>query len=91
MSKYGVLKARNVLRSGSITLANVVLAPANLLAFKVQWQKLANSLPEGGVVVVLPSAWRQREILEQVAEELRKLGRNVTIVSAEVDESGDDG
>jgi hypothetical protein len=66
-----------------MTLDNVVLAPANLLAWKAQWQRVANGLQQGGVLVVLPSALRQREILEQVAEELRKIGRDVTTMCAE--------
>jgi hypothetical protein len=67
-------------------LDNVVLAPASLLAFKAQWQKLANSLPHGGVLVVLPALARHSAILEHVAEELRKIGWKVATVSAEAHE-----
>jgi hypothetical protein len=89
MSKHGLHTARTIFRGGAITLVNVVLAPADLLPWKAQWQKVANRLPEGGVLVVLPSASRQRDILEQVAKELRKLGRNVTTMCAEPHESGE--
>jgi hypothetical protein len=91
MRKYNYLKARNLFSEGAMTLDNVVLAPANLLSFKTQWQKVANSLPQGGILIVLPSASRQREILEQVTEELRKIGRHVRTVSAEAHELDEDG
>jgi hypothetical protein len=82
MSNYRFHKAPAFFGRGANKRDNVVLAPASRLAFKAQWQKVANSLPQGGVLVVLPSASKQRESLEQVAEEIRKLGRNVKIVSA---------
>jgi hypothetical protein len=85
MSKYGVL-AREGIQGRATTRDDVVLAPANLLTLKSQWQKVANSLPQGGVLVVLPALSRQAAILEQVAKELRKIGRNVTTMSAEAHE-----
>jgi hypothetical protein len=81
--RYRCLKAPERFARGAVTLDNVVLAPASLLAFKAQWQRVANSLPQGGVLLVLPGLTRQAAILEQVAEELRKRGRNVRTMSAE--------
>jgi hypothetical protein len=81
--KYRFLKASGRFPEGAIPLDNVLLAPASLLAWKAQWQRIANSLPQGDILIVLSPLPRQTAILEQVAEELRKIGRNVTTMSAE--------
>jgi hypothetical protein len=36
-----------------LSRGNVVLSPANWLAVKGQWQRVANSLPHGDVLVAL--------------------------------------
>jgi hypothetical protein len=86
MGEYRIIKAPDQLGRGPSNLGNVAVVPANLLPFKAQWQPIANSLPHGGILVVLPAPARQREIVVQVAEELRKIGRNVTTMSAEAHE-----
>lgn len=35
-------------------LDNLALVPASLLPFKAKWQRLANDLPEGNILIILP-------------------------------------
>ena len=64
-------------------LDNLALVPASLLPYKEQWQQLANELPSGSTLIVLPtSETRQRQTLEQVASGLRAKGRMVAMVPA---------
>jgi hypothetical protein len=90
MRKYRIGKAGQTVRRGA-KYDNVVLASANLLAFKAQWQRVANSLAQGAVLVVLPPLSRHAAILERVAAELRKIGRIVTTMSAGAHELVDEG
>ena len=65
-------------------LDNVALVPASLLPFKQQWQAVANSLPDGSILICLPpSGSPQRKALETVAGLLRADGYQVTTMSAE--------
>jgi len=65
-------------------LDNIALVPASMLPFKNQWQQIANRLPEGSTLIILPTALnRQRQTCERVAKQLRDEGRQVTTVSAE--------
>jgi hypothetical protein len=59
MSKHGLLKGRDGIPARVTKLNNVVLAPANLLAWKTQWPNVANNHPEGHVLIVLPRHSRQ--------------------------------
>ncbi len=64
-------------------LENVALVPGNLLPFKDQWQAIANRLPRGDVLIVLPSTdSRQRTTFERVAALIRAKGHHVTTLSA---------
>ncbi len=59
-------------------LDNLVLVPASLLPFKAEYQQIANELPRGTTLIVLPeddAAQRQR--LESVAATLQAKGRPV--------------
>jgi hypothetical protein len=65
-------------------LDNVALVPASLLPFKSEWQALANQLPAGAVLVVLPAeGGSPRRILETVTTPLEAKGHRVTTLSAE--------
>jgi hypothetical protein len=61
----------------------MALVPASLLPFKKEWQAVANGLPTGDVLVVLPPSlsWPRR-VLERVAAQLRGKGRGVTTLPA---------
>lgn len=65
-------------------LDNLALVPASLLPCKAQWQQLANELPSGSTLIVLPAAdLPQRATLEIVATRLRAKGRVVATVPAQ--------
>ena len=63
---------------------NLALVPASMLPFKDEWQSIANELPEGGALILLPSpSNKQRRNCEKVAVELREKGHQVTTVPVE--------
>lgn len=65
-------------------LDNLALVPASLLPYKNQWQRLANGLPEGDILICLPPTQnRQRKALETVASLLESEGHRVTTIPAE--------
>jgi integrase len=77
----------------SLTLSDVDLAdrtvtirqgkPGNLLPFKNQYQEIANGLPRGGILIVLPEELKQRRVFEKTAEQLKNQGRRIATISAE--------
>ena len=72
------------LRQSGIRLDNLALVPASLLPFKSQWQTMANSLPQGTTLIILPRTdTPQRRILQRVATRLQAKGRRVAMLSAE--------
>lgn len=65
-------------------LDNLTLVPASLLPYKAEWQQVANQLPIGSTLIVLPAAGsRQRSTLEHVASGLRAKGRRVATIPAQ--------
>jgi hypothetical protein len=82
MSSYQFRRPPAALRKAK--LDNLALVPANLLPFKTQWQQIANGLPKGSTLVILPTALnRQRQTVENVVKQLRERGKHVTTVSAD--------
>ncbi len=72
------------LRHPSVKLDNVVLVPASLLPHKAAWQKIANSMPPGSILVCVSiGKQKQREIGVKVATQLRQQGKRVTTLAAE--------
>ena len=72
------------LRRSGIRLDNVALVPARLLSERERWQDLANQLPRGGVLIVLPSTnARQRQFLKGVARRLAANGHRVATVTSD--------
>lgn len=72
------------LRRPGVHLDNLAIVPASLLPLKGQWQGIANGLPEGGVLIILPPAnTPSREILDKVVALLQAWGHQVTTVPAE--------
>ena len=66
------------------TLDNLTLIPGNLLPFKTQYQRIANALPAGEVLVILPSGDRPvRKTFQSVVDLVRAKGQRVTTVPAE--------
>lgn len=66
-------------------LDNVALVPANLLPFKKEYQAIANGLPAGGMLIILPKADSpQRRALESVAADLKTKGQAVMVRRAKL-------
>jgi hypothetical protein len=82
--RYHLVRSPRPLRRAGVKLDNLALVPASLLPFKAEWQTLANQLPAGAVLVVLPAeGGSPRRILETVTTPLEAKGHRVTTLSAE--------
>jgi hypothetical protein len=65
-------------------LDNIILVPASALPFKAQYQRIANSLPKGSVLLYHSvKNGGQRKLLETVGTFFQKRGRRVTMFSTE--------
>ena len=72
------------LRRPQVQLDNITLVPAHLLPRKAEYQALANELPQGEVLLVLPPAdSRERRTMQRVAQLFRAKGRHVTVLTEE--------
>lgn len=64
-------------------LDNVALVPANLLPFKDLYQQLANDLPEGATLIIVPKPpSKPAQTLSHVAHQITAEGHQVRIVPA---------
>lgn len=82
MSLYRFTRPPSTLRCAR--LDNVALVPANLLPFKAEWQAIANGLPKGDILIVLPETnLPLRKTTETVATLLESNGHRVTTLPAE--------
>jgi hypothetical protein len=64
-------------------LDNLALVPASLLPFKATWQRIANELPTGTTLVVMPrNPGRPGQTLGTVATQLQAKGHPVKVVPA---------
>ena len=71
-------------RRPQVRLDNLMLVPASLLPRKADYEALANALPRGEVLLVLPPAdSRERSAMERVAQLFRAKGRHVTVLAEE--------
>ena len=62
---------------------NLALVPASLLPFKATWQQLANELPAGSTLIILPTSTSPRgEALERIRASFEAMGRSVRILPA---------
>ncbi len=74
----------HALRRPQVQLDNITLVPAHLLPRKAEYQAMANALPQGDILVVLPPAHsRERPTMERVAQLFRAKGRHVTVLMEE--------
>ncbi len=72
------------LRRPKVQLDTIALVPAHLLPRKAEYQAIANALPQGDILVVLPpSDSRERPTMERVAQLFRAKGRHVTVLIEE--------
>ena len=69
------------LRRSDVHLDNVAIVPAHLLPCKATYQAIANNLPRGGVLLVLPTAdTPEKRLLQTAAQRLKAKGRHVTTI-----------
>ncbi len=74
----------HALQRPQVQLGNIALVPAHLLPRKAEYQALANQLPQGDILLVLPPADSQeRPTMERVAQLFRAKGRHVTVLTEE--------
>ncbi len=81
---YASSRPPRALRRAGLQLDNIALVPASLLPFKDQWQRVANGLPVGDVLMVVPTGnTRLRKVLHALSPVLRVRGQHITTLSAE--------
>jgi hypothetical protein len=72
------------LRRPQVRLDNLTLVPASLLPRKADYEAIANDLPRGEVLLVLPPIDSpERTTMQRVAQLFRAKGRHVTILTEE--------
>ena len=72
------------LRRPQVQLDNIAVVPAHLLPRKAEYQAIANDLPKGDILLVLPPPEsRERATMERVAQLFRAKGRHVTVLTEE--------
>src|SRR5215217_6175958 len=68
----------------SARVENLALVPASLLSYKTTYQRLANQLPAGAVLVVLPTEdTPERRGLQEAAARLRAKGHAIATLTVE--------
>jgi hypothetical protein len=71
------------LQSPAVHFDNLAIVPANLLPYKARYQALANTLPRGQILIILPASDSQtKTTLQKTAELIRATGRSVTTLSS---------
>lgn len=81
MRLYRSTHTSRAIRRSGVKLDNVALLPASQLPFKEQWQTIANDLPEGNVLIVLPGQAKQQRVIRSVASQFRRMGKYVSVIS----------
>ncbi len=72
------------LRSAQVRFDNLAIVPASLLPNKVSYQRYANTLPRGQVLIIAPHASpSSRRTLAKVAASLEANGRRVRMLPVE--------
>lgn len=70
--------------AGRARLDHLTLVPASQLPFKARWQALADALPAGEALLVVPAGeTRLAQAMRDLVPQLRARGRHVTAVAAE--------
>jgi hypothetical protein len=79
MSRWSSRRPPKALRSPQVHFDNLAIVPASLLPNKVSYQRYANTLPRGQVLLIIPSNAEpaKQEALAKVAASLQTHGRGV--------------
>lgn len=65
---------------------NLVLVPASQLPFKDEWERIANGLPTGEALLVVPSNETPlKHMARALVPHLRAQGRHVTAIPAHIE------
>ena len=75
------------LRRSGVHLDNIALIPASQLPYKAHWQQLANDLPDGDILIVLPFTTKQQRIARFVAFQLTQRGKQVRVIDRELQQN----
>jgi hypothetical protein len=68
MTQLRLTPPPRALRRRGVRLENIALVPASLLPYRRRYQSIANALPQGAVLLVLPrTSPVQRQLLVQLA------------------------
>ena len=81
-NRYRFSRPPQALRHSNVQLDNVALVPGSLLPFKNQYQAVANGLPKGGILIVLPQELTSRRVFEKTAVQLKQKGKRIATISA---------
>ncbi len=81
-NRYRFIRPPQAIRRSSVKLDNVALVPGNLLPFKSEYQEIANRLPKGGILIVLPQELGTRRVFEKTAVQLKNEGKRIATISA---------
>ena len=72
------------LRRPQVKLDNLTLVPASLLPRKADYEAIADQLPRGEVLLVLPPPGSpERTTMQRLAQLFRARGRHVTVLTEE--------
>jgi hypothetical protein len=63
-------------------LGNIALVPASLLPSKKVWQRIANNLPDGDILIILPFQSKPQRIAHLVASQFRQKGKHVRVIDS---------
>jgi hypothetical protein len=81
-NQYRFSRPPKALIRQSVKLDDVALVPGSLLPFKNEYQQIANGLPKGGILIVLPHELSSRRVFEQTAVQLKNKGKRIATISA---------
>lgn len=77
-------KSPHALRRSAVYLDNIALVPASLLPLRAKWKEIADSLPHGETLIILPSQRKQQCVAHSVASQLRAKGKLVAVIDRDL-------
>jgi hypothetical protein len=84
MSHPSWRRGPRALRRPQVRLDHLTLVPASVLPQKARYEAIADRLPHGEVLLVLPPPdSRERQTMERLAALFRARGRHVTVLTEE--------
>ena len=80
MKQYTLIQPPEVLRKAN--LSNIAIVPASQLPCKAVWQHVANTLPQGSILLYhFPQNKPYQQIMNKVRELFEEKGHRVTILA----------